>query len=325
VCQTATGENQLSLVDMCSDTWDFSADIDQWTTLNGGLGQIPAALAASIKGLIHTRARVVKMESVEGQGVKLQYTSKVTGNPIETKYFSSIICTTPAHSLRFIDMSPPFSYDKFQAVRALNYDHSTKVFLQYEKRFWDPTSAPQHAQTQTQAAHKSIVKSGLGSSIGKGGTTSSDLPVFKVVYPSYGSNPNLCVLLASYTWTNDAVLMANMNRIQRIALCQNNLRILHGKDVVPEVVDAKAKLWHQAYALFFAGQFSNSYIPMVQPEHGVYFAGEHLSAHHAWIVGAMYSAADAVGLFTRDHLGSTPEIVKYWAQESPWFDNTTSG
>lgn len=41
VCCTATGENQLSLVDMCSDTWDFEANEEEWTTLKGGLGQIP--------------------------------------------------------------------------------------------------------------------------------------------------------------------------------------------------------------------------------------------------------------------------------------------
>jgi len=228
-------------------------------------------------------------------------------------------------------MSPPFSYEKFQAIRKLNYDHSTKIFLQYESRFWDPITtqaADLHAKTKDTGHHattpvKAQSGSGLGTKIGRGGTTSSDLPIFKTVYPSYGTR-NLCVLLASYTWTNDAVLIANMSTEERIAVVQKNLRLLHGQDVVPEPVDGVCQLWQQAYALFFPGQYSHDYIPMVQPEHGVYFAGEHLSAHHAWIVGAMYSAADAVGLFTKAQLGYVPPKVAYWAAESPWFDSSSS-
>jgi len=250
--------------------------------------------------------------------VKLTYTG-LSGTPIETQYFTSVICTVPTHFLRFIEVNPPFSYDKFQAIRGLNYDHSTKVFVQYPTRFWDKTIPQQHSTTQTQIKDKGPGPvTSKGTSIGQGGTTSTDLPVFKVVYPSYRQN-ELCVLLTSYTWTNDAVLMANMNEVELISLVQRNLKLLHG-DIVPEPLDVKVQHWQQAYALFFAGQYANDYVPMVQPEHGVYFAGEHLSIHHAWIVGAMYSAADAVGLFMQDTTGSVPDVVKEWAEESPWFD-----
>jgi monoamine oxidase len=43
-------------------------------------------------------------------------------------------------------------------------------------------------------------------------------------------------------------------------------------------------------AMFFPGQFKNLFNVARQPEGDVYFAGEHLSVHHTWIVGALDSA-----------------------------------
>jgi len=297
---------------MCSDNWDFEANSDDWHTLNGGLGQIPDALSQKIKGPINLNSKITKIEYLgDNKGVQLTIFNP-TNQQTSTKVFTSVICTTPAHDLRFIEMSPAFSYEKFQAIRKLNYDHATKVFLQYESRFWDKP-------VPTQQASDLPVQSTIGSNI-VGGASSTDLPVFRVVYPSYGSSPDLCVLLASYTWTNDAVLMANLSDVERIQLIQQNLKTLHG-DSVPDPVAHKSKLWQQAYALFFAGQYAEDYAYMVQPENGVYFAGEHLSVHHAWIVGAMYSAADAVGLWFQQHVGTVPENITFWANESPWFDS----
>jgi monoamine oxidase len=330
VCITATGENQLSLVDVCADSWDFEGNADNWITLNGGLAQIADTLAKRLTGPIHTNARVVKIDSTDA-GVQLTYTSNVTGCQKTTKYFTSVICATPSHNLRFIEMNPPFSYEKFHAIRSLNYDRSTKVFLQFPKRFWDPMAPPQ-IKHETGGQHTAIAKKAPGASIGQGGTTSTDLPVFKVVYPSYGTNPDLCVLLASYTWTNDSDLIANMDHIERVALCLHNLRRLHGQDVVPDAVDYKVQLWQQAYALFYAGQFTHTFGPMVQSEHEVYFAGEHLSTRHAWIEGAIDSAAEAVLLLLREHELPIPPEVERWAEDSPWFEpesqpkpDTTSG
>ena len=43
-------------------------------------------------------------------------------------------------------------------------------------------------------------------------------------------------------------------------------------------------------AMFFPGQFRNLFNIARQPEGNVFFAGEHLSVHHTWIVGAIDSA-----------------------------------
>jgi len=51
--------------------------------------------------------------------------------------------------------------------------------------------------------------------------------------------------------------------------------------------------WWQGYALFGPDQFRLMVNGMV-PERGVYFAGEHLSMYHSWIVGALNSASRAV-------------------------------
>lgn len=43
-------------------------------------------------------------------------------------------------------------------------------------------------------------------------------------------------------------------------------------------------------AEFIAGQFRQLFNAARRPEGSVYFAGEHLSVHHTWIVGALDSA-----------------------------------
>ena len=110
--------------------------------------------------------------------------------PDEKKY-SQVICTVPLGCLAAIDIpKDQLSYTQRVAIRSLNYDTSTKIALKFESRWWeDPKIMPK------------------GRTI-KGGISSTDLPIRTCVYPSYGfdvtSGPLPGVLLASYTWAQDA-------------------------------------------------------------------------------------------------------------------------
>ena len=44
---------------------------------------------------------------------------------------------------------------------------------------------------------------------------------------------------------------------------------------------------------------------MIKPEGNVYFAGEHLSPHHAWIEGSLESAYQVVAQMAADHAFKT--------------------
>ena len=85
------------------------------------------------------------------------------------------VCTLPFGLLRHLDFRPPLSLGKYRAIRNLNYNPSTKILLQSHRRFWEQDHG--------------IV-----------GTTTTDLPIRRIVYPS-DSEPGeeRGVLLASYT------------------------------------------------------------------------------------------------------------------------------
>lgn len=63
-------------------------------------------------------------------------------------------------------------------------------------------------------------------------------------------------------------------------------------------------------AMFFPGQFKNLFNVARQSEGKMYFAGEHLSVHHTWIVEAIDSAL----LACQQMLGS-PELSPLGAAE----------
>ena len=90
------------------------------------------------------------------------------------------------------------SYTQRLAIRTLKYDTSTKIALRFEKRWWEDPKV-------------------MGERTIKGGISSTDLPIRTCVYPSYGWNVNEVdklpgVLLASYTWSQDAERLGGLAR-----------------------------------------------------------------------------------------------------------------
>jgi len=122
-----------------------------------------------------------------------------------------------------------------------------------------------------------------------------------VVYPSYGlklpvTDPH--ILLASYTWGNDAVIWGNTDKLTLKEVTLRDLSTLH--NITPAFKpqdfgdnDIAVHTFLEAFALFGPNQFSSMINGMI-PENGVYFAGEHLSLNHAWIFGSLNSTRRAL-------------------------------
>ena len=99
-----------------------------------------------------------------------------------SKRYTHVITTVTNHAFRLMDTTDcNLSLAKRTAQRCLTYDHSTNVALKFKTRFWARGAAPIH-----------------------GGTSTTDLPIRQVVYPSYGSEWDTGVLIVSYTWADDA-------------------------------------------------------------------------------------------------------------------------
>ena len=141
------------------------------------------------------------------------------------KAYSQVICTVPLGCLAAIDIpTDDLSYMKRLAIRALNYDTSTKIALKFKSRWWEDPAI-------------------MGDRTITGGVSSTDIPIRTCVYPSYGfdaTGPVTGVMLASYTWAQDAQRLGGLAQdcapgstadALLLELTLQNLSALHGVPV----------------------------------------------------------------------------------------------
>ena len=131
-----------------------------------------------------------------------------------------------------------------------------------------------------------------------GGATVTDLPIRIACYPDHGRDTGRGVLLASYTWAEDAQRWGSLSAHDRIAEALEDLSRIHPQ-AIDEFEVGTSKMWHDdefaggAFALFEPGQQTQLYRHIVAPEGRIHFAGEHASLEHAWIQGAIESGLRA--------------------------------
>jgi monoamine oxidase len=235
----------------------------------GGMDQLPLAFYQRLNVNIQLGTQVGPLE----QGLdSVVIRARTAAQPIriEADY---VICTLPFSVLRNVDAT--FSAGKRRAIRQLHYDPATKIFFQVRRPFWERDD-------------------GI-----RGGTTVTDLPIRRIVYPSNpASSDERAVLLASYTWGQDALRWSALDEPERTELALSDVARIH-PNVVSEFEAAFSYSWSSdrfamgAYALFEPGQFSSLHADIVAPEGRIYFAGEHCSRWPAWIEGAVESGADS--------------------------------
>jgi len=249
-----------------------------WYTIKHGLfklaeafTQLPSKSGDLFGNYIQYNCEVKKIEVDKDKKLHVTYDRTSERTPVTmTEVFDRVVITAPFNSVRFWDL-PFFSLLKRTAIRKLHYGEAAKVFTVHNKRFWE--------------------EEGI-----KGGSTYSDLTARVTVYSGYqpDRNPDVGVLLGSYTWDQDAIRFIIYNNNPEAAVKQtlNDLDKIHGNDRASKTYDNKYafKVWDAAYAFFEAGQFATCYPDAFCPEFRIHFAGEHTSMFHAWIVGALNSS-----------------------------------
>jgi monoamine oxidase len=185
-----------------------------------------------------------------------------------------VICTVPFAVLRTIEIRPAFDRGKQRAIRQLNYHASTKVLFQVRRRFWEE-------------------EDGI-----LGGATVTDLPVRRLNYPTPDPDTERGVLLASYTWGQDALQWGAMDPETRLEEALHDVAQIHPR-ILEEFEVGASHAWYSdrwargAFALFAPEQQTDLQEDIVRPEGRVHFAGEHCSLYHAWIQGALESGIRA--------------------------------
>jgi monoamine oxidase len=238
--------------------------------IEGGMDRLPHALLPPLQDRIRFSAKMVAIDQTPEQ-VIIHYQT-LAGRQQATGDYA--ILTVPFPVLRHVEVLKPFTRPKERAIRQLHYDASAKILFQCRRRFWEEDD-------------------GIF-----GGGTVTDLPVRNIYYPEHGRETGRGVLVASYTWSEDAHRWGSLSPQDRIVQALENVAVIH-----PQILDAfevgTSKMWHHdefaggAFALFDPGQQTLLHPHITIPEGRIHFAGEHASLTHAWIQGAIESGLRA--------------------------------
>lgn len=236
----------------------------------GGMDALPNAFFATMADAVRFGANVEAIEH-DADGVDVHFKTEAVHAVERADY---VVVTVPFPVLRTIEVTPGFSPGKQRAIRQLNYHASTKILFQVRDRIWE--------------ANDGI----------EGGGTVTELPVRRLNYPTPDPTSRRGVLLASYTWGQDALQWGAMDEETRLEEALDDIERIHpGIREVYEVGASHA--WYSdrwargAFAMFAPGQQTELQDDIVRPEGRIHFAGEHCSLYHAWIQGSLESGIRA--------------------------------
>ncbi|KAJ5153495.1 flavin-containing amine oxidase [Penicillium canariense] len=270
-----TNQYNLSFIEVILQYLDFNTK--EWVTIKGGMSRLIDAVA-SLVGVhnIHTNAPVKGIHTSPHGKVKLF----IGGISPKAMIFDSVILAIPLSSLNNMLERPRWSFSKEQAISRTYYEPLYKMGLHFRSRFWEHSAQPCF-----------------------GGQSTTDLRVRWVIYPSNDLGSNGSGVLLIYSWMTDAARWSAMQFEDRVELALHELGILfagedEALDVTQEFIEAFDISWssHSSTGgcMYLPGQLSRFSVEAGRPEGNIYFAGEHLSRHHAWIAGAIDSASKTV-------------------------------
>jgi monoamine oxidase len=238
--------------------------------IDGGMDRLPGAFLPELRSAIRFGARMIALDQSETD-VTIHYQTAGGRFAVTGDY---AIVTVPFPVLRHVEVLKPFSPGKQRAIRQLHYDASAKILFQFRRRFWEEDDRI------------------------FGGGSVTDLPIRAIYYPDHGRETGRGVILASYTWSEDAQRWGSLSPADRVTQALENLAVIHPQ-APAEFETGISYMWHDdefaggAFALFDPGQQIRLYETIVRPEGRIFFAGEHASLAHAWIQGAIESGLRA--------------------------------
>ena len=237
----------------------------------GGLDLLPQAFYRAMPDRVRFGAEVHAISQDE-DSVTVHYETRSGRFSVTADY---AICAIPFSVLRDIETQPALSRPKQKAIRELNYNASSKILFQTRTRFWE---------------HEDGIV---------GGTTTTDLPIRRICYPSF-SDPDeqRGTLLASYTWGQDALRWGAMDAETALEQALEDVAKIH-PSIRTEYEVGAVWNWYDdpfargAFALFEPEQQTRLQGDIVSVEGRIHFAGEHTSLYPAWIQGALESGIRA--------------------------------
>ncbi|TFJ96120.1 L-amino-acid oxidase [Platysternon megacephalum] len=268
---------------------------DGFDEITGGFDQLPLAFYRSMPGVVQLNRRVEKIISKDNK-VQVLYCGAHDTCSSSSVMADYVLVTATAKATRLIKFLPLLSFNKTHALRSIHYASATKVALACTEKFWE--------------------KDGI-----RGGPSVTDRPSRFIYYPNHNFSRGVGVIVASYTWNDDAEFFLSMSDEKCIDVVLEDLAEIHNvsKNHLQSVCDKHViQRWNLdkhsmgAFALFTPYQFADYSGPLFQNEGRVHFAGEHTAQPHGWIDTAMKSAVRAARNIHRD---SNPSWGKHQLQK----------
>ncbi|MER6236017.1 NAD(P)/FAD-dependent oxidoreductase [Streptomyces clavifer] len=247
------------------------------------------------------------------------------------------IITVPFSGLRHIPVTPALSYGKRRAITEIHYDTATKVLLEFSRRWWEFDEADWKRELETVrpglyeayrtgrapadgsllGAHASVPPGHVPPNqrvhyaacrasardqpeaahvIGGGSVTdNANRFIYQPSHPVEGSRGG--VLLASYSWADDALKWDSLEEDERYPRTLGGVQDVYGQRVeVFYTGVGRTQSWMRdpyAYgeaSVLLPGQHTELFPDVRTPEGTLHFAGCHTSVKPAWIEGALESA-----------------------------------
>jgi monoamine oxidase len=239
----------------------------QFSRIDGGNDRLPRAFATRLAERIRYGAPVVRIEH-NPKSVRVVF---LQSGRKEAMTADRVICAIPFSVLRRIEIAPPLSAEKREAIAQLPYSSATRVFLQMRRKFW--------------------LEQGLS------GWALTDLPISSISEAT-ANESGLRGILGTYMSGLQARQFAAMDEGERI-----NLTLEQAEKIFPGIREncegGTSIAWDEipwargAAPWLRPGQMTTLLPHIARPEGRVHFAGEHTSAWTRWMQGALESGQRA--------------------------------
>ncbi len=282
----------------------LSKERHQLWEIEGGLQRLPEALAGELEGCIELGWEIEEIHVGPG-GTRIR--GRRSDGCFEETSVGPVLCTLPfpvLRQLRITGLGP----EKARAIRRMSYASSTKVLVACDKRVWELENQPivGGRSVTDRMARQVYYPSDNVLWDCTPGFAAADVPRWTFLSPeprgwgqpvprdpAVSEGPG--VLLASYTWNNDARSFGNRSVEAALDVVLADLECLH-PGIERHVVDCAMMAWDRspwsrgAFAITPPGDLRDHAMAARTPEGRLFFAGEHLSIAPGWIQGAIQSA-----------------------------------
>lgn len=228
----------------------------------GGNDLLPTRMAEELSGLIQYGTKVLDVRQDES-GVEI---SVSRNGETSTLTADRVICGFPLTIVKKMGFVKTLSPAKQKAINEMTYWDLSRTVMQVDDRYWKKE--------------------------GYNGFAATDLPS-EVWDPNYEIDSQRG-LIAAYLKNDDSQKIADWSDDERLKYSAK-----HINNVFPGLYDhlegGITKCWKEdpwalgAHSIGTRGQMTDVLPELIKPEGRIHFAGEHASAYHGWIQGAIES------------------------------------